>query len=266
MQFAWLLLQVVVPIAFWSGYHYYKDRHLPEPAANLATCFLLGIVAAGVSRLLYEGLGMVGLRYDATALAIEGPLALLAYALLAIGPIEELAKLLPFLLIALRFRAFDEPLDGIIYASFIALGYAAVENVLYLPYLTSAEAVARGFASPLVHAMFASVWGYYVGRSYLQAGTWLSTSLLSVAVAAALHGTYDFLVLSEPWFALPLSAVLMLTIWIWRMLLIRGLQNLSGFEEHCEVCETVTGATSRLGTPSSHAATNGPGTGRRSTS
>jgi RsiW-degrading membrane proteinase PrsW (M82 family) len=54
------------------------------------------------------------------------------------------------LLIVLRFRSFDEPFDGIIYASFIALCYATTENVQYLQYLTPIEAIARGFAE--IHA------------------------------------------------------------------------------------------------------------------
>jgi RsiW-degrading membrane proteinase PrsW (M82 family) len=43
-----------------------------------------------------------------------------------------------------RFRAFDEDLDGIIYASFIAMGYATMENLHNLEYLTKNEAIARG--------------------------------------------------------------------------------------------------------------------------
>ncbi len=69
-----------------------------EPLANLLLCFLLGIAAAFLSKWLYVGPGWFDLRYDA------------------------LAKLLPFVVIVLRLKAFDEPMDGIIYASFIALG------------------------------------------------------------------------------------------------------------------------------------------------
>lgn len=76
-----LTLPIILPVVFWSIYHYHKDRHLPEPPVNLLLCFGFG---------------------------------LLAYSLLAIGPIEELAKLVPFLIFVRRFRAFDEPLDGII--------------------------------------------------------------------------------------------------------------------------------------------------------
>ena len=136
MQQALLILPVVVPIVFWAAYHYHKDRHLPEPALNLLLCFCLGLLSAGLSKLGYIGLEPLGLRYDAVALGEDNPWGLLAYATLVIGPVEELAKLLPFLLIVIRLKAFDEPLDGIIYASFIGLGYAAAENVYYLEYLT----------------------------------------------------------------------------------------------------------------------------------
>ena len=132
MQQVLLILPVVAPVLFWAAYHYHKDRHLPEPPGNLLLCLALGFVAAAISKGFYLALDPVGLRFDAVGLAEDRPVALLIYALLAIGPIEELAKMLPFLVVVLRFRAFDEPLDGIIYASFISLGYAAVENYHYL--------------------------------------------------------------------------------------------------------------------------------------
>ena len=121
-----LIAPIAVPVLFWAVYHYHKDRHLPEPVGHLLLAFGLGIAAVYVSSALYAGLGFIGLRFDAGYLAETNSWALLAYSLLAIGPIEEVAKLLPFLLVVLRFREFDEPMDGIIYASFIGLGYAAI--------------------------------------------------------------------------------------------------------------------------------------------
>ena len=141
-----LTLPIILPIVFWSAYHYHKDRHLPEPPLNLLLCFGLGVLAAGLSKAMYIALEPLGLRFDALLLADTSTLGLLTYSLLAIGPIEELAKLIPFIIFVRRFRAFDEPLDGIIYASFIALGYATVENLYYLDFLTPLESVARGFA------------------------------------------------------------------------------------------------------------------------
>lgn len=225
MQQILLILPIAIPVFFWAGYHYHKDRHLPEPAINLLISFALGVIAVGISRLMYTGLEPLDLRLDAVALAVENPQGLFAYSLLVIGPIEEVSKLLPFLIVVLRFKAFDEPLDGIIYASFIGLGYAAAENLLYLDFLTPLESAARGFASPVVHILFASIWAHWITRAHLGGrpiGMPLITGLL---LAALLHGIYDFLVLLNPVFALPIAASLIVTIWVWRLMLLRRMHR-----------------------------------------
>lgn len=212
-----MLLPVVLPVLFWAIYHYYKDRHLPEPAGKLVATFLLGAAAALLAKLSYVGLGFVGLRFDALALADSDLLGLLLYAVLVIGPVEELAKLLPFVVIVLRFRAFDEPLDGLVYASFIALGFAAAENVWYLQFLTPLEAIARGFASPVVHIVFASIWAHWITGAWLAGRPVLLPALTGFGIAALLHGIYDFIVLANPVFALPVAATLIVGIWMWRL-------------------------------------------------
>ena len=218
-----LTLPVIVPVLFWAAYHYHKDRHLPEPVGNLALSFALGIAASYLSTGLYLSLDWFNLRYDALLLADTNPLGLLAYAVLAIGPIEELSKLLPFVLIVLRMKAFDEPIDGITYASFIALGYAAAENVHYLEFLTPFEAAARGFAGPVVHILFASIWGYWIGCAHLAGRSIWLCGLEGFAIAAVLHGLYDFAVLLNPAWSLPVAASGILVLWIWRLRLLRAL-------------------------------------------
>ena len=225
MQQVLLILPVAVPVIFWAAYHYHKDRLLPEPPLNLLLCFALGLVAAWLSRLMYIGLESLGLRYDAVALGIDQPLGLFAYAVLAIGPIEEFAKILPFLLVVMRFKALDEPLDGIIYASFIGLGYAAAENVYYLQFVSPLEAVARGFASPVVHILFASIWAHWITRARLAGRHVLFATVIGFVLAAFLHGTYDFLVLLQPVSALPVAAGLIVSIWVWRLILMRRMHR-----------------------------------------
>jgi RsiW-degrading membrane proteinase PrsW (M82 family) len=228
MQQGLLVIPVILPIFFWAVYHYHKDRHLPEPLGHLLLAFLFGVLAAGVSQCLYLGLEPLGLRYDAGFLAETNSWGLLAYALLVIGPVEELSKLLLFVLIVIRFEEFDEPLDGIIYASFIGLGYAAIENWQYLDYLTPLEATARGFASPVVHIIFASIWGYWIGCAYLAKRSIIRATLIGLGIAAALHGLYDFMVLLQPYSALPFAALLIVAVWIWRLKLMRRLHRQAG--------------------------------------
>jgi RsiW-degrading membrane proteinase PrsW (M82 family) len=221
MQQTLLMLPIVIPVIFWAAYHYHKDRHLPEPPLNLLLCFGLGLGAAALSKLMYLGLEPIGLRYDAVALADDNTLGLLAYSLLAIGPIEEFAKLAPFLLVVLRFKAFDDPLDGIIYASFIGLGYAAAENYHYLDFLTPLESAARGFASPVLHILFASIWAHWITRAWLAGNPIRTAVVVSFIASSLLHGLYDFLVLLHPVSALPIVAVLIAALWVWRLQLIR---------------------------------------------
>jgi RsiW-degrading membrane proteinase PrsW (M82 family) len=212
MQQVLLILPIALPVLFWAVYHYHKDRNLPEPLGLLFLTFVLGMLASGISVALYNGLGVVGLRFDASHLADTNILGLFVYAMLAIGPIEEIAKLLPFLLIVVRFRAFDEPIDGIIYASFIALGYAAVENWQYLDYLS-------------VHILFASIWGHWIAQAHLGGRNILLAALAGLGIAAALHGLYDFFAISNPKISLPIAAILIVSIWLWRLKLMGAMDD-----------------------------------------
>lgn len=225
MDYLIVIVPIVAPVLFWAAYHYHKDRHMPEPFGNLVLCFGLGVLSFYLGKMMYLGLDVIGLRFDAFALAESSRAGLLAYSILAIGGIEELTKLVPFLIVVLRFKAFDEPVDGIIYAAFIALGFATVENIQYLQYVTGLEMLGRGFASPLVHIMFASIWAYYIGLAFLQQQRLAFVVLKYLGLAALMHGIYDFIVIALPVAALPSSAFLILAVWLWRMRLIRNLHR-----------------------------------------
>ncbi len=226
MNWALLTLPVTAPIVFWAGYHYHKDRHLPEPVGHLLLAFALGIGSFWLGLMMYRALGLVGLRFDAFVLADTNLAGLFLYAIAVIGVVEELAKMVPFLLVVIRFREFNEPIDGIIYGSFIALGFAAVENWRYLPFLDGWEGLARGFAGPVVHMVFASVWSFYIGRARLEGRPLAPVIIGALAFTAILHGVYDFIVIALPAPFLPVSAALILGVWLWRLQLIRKLHGL----------------------------------------
>jgi RsiW-degrading membrane proteinase PrsW (M82 family) len=219
-------LPVILPILFWVGFHRWKDRHVPEPWRYLALAFLLGIGSYYLAGLMYEALGLAGLRFDAFELADTNFTGFVAYAVLAIGGLEELAKLIPFLLIVIRLKDFNEPIDGIIYASFIALGFAAFENADYLHGASGLAAWGRGFAAPMVHVMFASVWGFYIGRAWLCGQPIVRITLVTFLGTAILHGVYDVIAIALPATALPLAALLIGGIWVWRLQLIDDLHAL----------------------------------------
>lgn len=223
MTFSLFTAPIVLPMLFWVAYHLYKDRHLPEPPSHLLLAFLLGTASSFLAMYLYGALGWFNLRFDAFLLAETNLVGLFVYAVLGIGVIEEVSKMVPFLLVVLFFREFDEPIDGIIYASYIALGFAAVENIQYVRYAPAIEAYARGFAGPVVHMVFASIWGYYIGRAHLRGDGVGRVILGSLAFTAFLHGIYDFVVIAMAPAWLPVAAVLIAGGWLWRLALIRDL-------------------------------------------
>jgi RsiW-degrading membrane proteinase PrsW (M82 family) len=186
--------------------------------ALLGISYVAGFVAGYLCLQAFELLNRMGLRDDPT----DAP-GFLLYCILAVGLLEEIAKLVPFVLLCMWLPNFDEPVDGVIYASVVALGFASYENFMYMEFLEGPAMFGRAFASPLTHAMFASIWGYAAGRARHEGrsvAVWIAVGL---AIAAVLHGLYDFVIVGAPAYYRPLSAAIILAIWIWRMRAIRDL-------------------------------------------
>ncbi|MEW6746599.1 MAG: PrsW family glutamic-type intramembrane protease [Planctomycetota bacterium] len=205
------LLLGFAPGLFWLWYFRRKDDLEPEPRAQLLKVFLFGCVAPVIvlavrpafSRLLPTGPGW---RYD----WID--------AFLVTSLPEEGAKLLVFFLVAYLHHDFDEPLDGIIYGTAVALGFASVENVIYLFRFEDASVVViRAFTATLGHAGFTGSLGFFWGLAKFSARRWrLLLMGAGFGVAVVFHGAYDVLLFgseSRSWLALfgllPLILVLL---------------------------------------------------------
>ena len=209
-----VLSAIIAPALFWTAYFYYKDRFRPEPLLKFGASYVLGFAAAFGCLKLYDLLAFTGVpnAYGAQLLTPERG-AYLAVCLLLTGPIEELCKFIPFFLVILRYREFDEKTDGIIYASAVALGFASFENLGYLGYLGGFELFGRAVASPLTHAVFSSVWGYAVASAKLRGKNIFVPALGGLSLSAFFHGLFNFFTTSV---ALRLlGALLILGLWLW---------------------------------------------------
>ncbi|MDP4020757.1 MAG: PrsW family glutamic-type intramembrane protease [Candidatus Adlerbacteria bacterium] len=111
------LLGGLLPALLWLAFWLMEDRCEPEPKRFIFFCFILGMAAIP---LVLWGEKLV-------ANYLTGPLLLLAWAI-----IEEFAKFGAAYFAALRWSVFDEPLDAVIYLITAALGFAALENTLFI--------------------------------------------------------------------------------------------------------------------------------------
>ncbi len=212
----WIFISgILAPALFWIGYFYYKDRVKPEPFKFIGIAYLLGILAGFLCFQFHRLLPVVGIPDDPSVLMESHGLQFLAYSLGIIGVLEELFKFLPFILIIIRLKSFDEKTDGIVYASTIALGFASFENIWYLRTMEGLELLGRAFASPLTHTIFSSIWGYTCGLARILDKSLLKASLWGLFLAAVVHGVFDFLTTSQA--LRVISAGLILVIWIWRI-------------------------------------------------
>ena len=129
---------------------------------------------------------------DMAQLHSYGEVALTAFVIAAI--VEEIGKFIVLWFYAARHSAFDEPMDGIVYGVSASLGFALVENVLYvfMDEQGFAIAIARALTAVPMHAICGVLMGSCIGIAKLKPtrrGVWLACGLFG---AIACHGLYDF--------------------------------------------------------------------------
>lgn len=221
---AWIYVSVIIaPALVWIIYFYYKDRFQPEPWRNLGLTYLFGLVTAFVCVNFFKLLPYLGIPEDPSVLTEAHGWPFLIYSIGITGLVEEFFKLLPFLIVVLQLKDFDEKIDGIVYASVIALGFASYENARYLAYMEGFELFGRAIASPLTHTIFSSIWGYTVGVAHIRHKSVTAASLKGLALAAIVHGLFNFFTTSSAFRII--SSILILMIWIWRIRIMEKLRS-----------------------------------------
>jgi RsiW-degrading membrane proteinase PrsW (M82 family) len=201
-----LVVLSAVPALLLAAYVWAADV-TTEPAGLLAATFFLGLLFAPVAGLVNAG---VAGRLLALDVAVETGIASVPYFFLVVGVGEESVKLLAVWLYAFRDDRFDAVVDGAVYGAVAGLGFALLENALYIVGQAGgpdagaggllAAASVRALAGP-GHVIYSGIAGYYLGLAKFNrehAGPLVVKGLL---VAATLHGTYNVLVGAVPGWA-----------------------------------------------------------------
>ncbi len=178
-----LLALALAPGLAISLFIFHRDAYNREPKINLLFAFLLGALMI-VPAILIERSFM-----QIPGKTITGT-AILAFLIVALT--EELSKFAVLRLYAYPRRSFDEPLDGIVYAVVISMGFATVENVFYVQQYGIGTAWLRMFLAVPAHASFAVLMGYYTGLAKFSNRNRTALMIRGILVAVIFHGAYDF--------------------------------------------------------------------------
>jgi protease PrsW len=143
----------------------------------------------------------------------------LAYFTGGVGLLEELIKIIPFLLVLRFTRLVNEPIDYIIFGSLSALTFSFIENILYFDEAGLQSIHGRALWSSLMHMFYTCIITYMLMLARFR---WIKSAYVwfwpAVCIAALVHGLYDYVLLSpqlkDLWFcsfAILLSSILVFT-------------------------------------------------------
>lgn len=185
-----ILLTALLPIAILVYYIYYKDKKSPEPTEQLVKAFLFGLLSVPLSFCMSIPLGLMGV-YPAEMTTILGSISTAFFG--AAIP-EEIAKFIMLWLLLRKNPYFDEKMDGIVYAVCVSLGFAAIENIMYL--FSNAETymsvgIARAIFAVPGHFCFGILMGYYYSLVAFYPKAPRKNKVLILVAPIIVHGLYD---------------------------------------------------------------------------
>jgi RsiW-degrading membrane proteinase PrsW (M82 family) len=209
-----------VPAFIWLIFFYLQDSAEPEPKGFVIGVFVLGgLLAAAI------GIPVVENLFRVSHWIYTNTLATILGGILVVGFTQEFLKYAAVRYSIYHSDEYDEPTDGVIYATAAGLGYATVLNINFVLSNGGVDlgvGIIRMAVVALAHAAFSGITGYFLGRAKFESEQiwWMP---LGITLAAIFNGLFNWLQgivsrptitlsgsSSNPWFGLALAAVVAL--------------------------------------------------------
>ena len=233
-----LVVMGIMPSLIWLVFYLTKDAH-PEPKRFLVITFLLGMLITPIVAFIETNINCVVSSSHSSTLCIFSnstpPLFVFTSSIIFIflisAFIEEISKFLVVRFTVWKKRAFDEPVDSMIYLIVSALGFAAAENILAAiglhlqigSFADSYESVIqllilRFVGATLLHTFASGIIGYFVALHHFHIRKTAKRSFLLIRgfiYATIIHALFNILIesseqLSIPGFSLAVLAVIII--------------------------------------------------------
>ncbi len=184
----------IAPVVIILFYIYFRDKYEKEPLGLLLKALTLGgLIVIPVIYLEDFLLGFTSL--------FESSNRVLSFykAFVVAGFSEELFKFLAFYGLIWKAKDYNERIDGIVYAVFVSLGFAMIENIKYVYSYGESVALTRAFLAVPAHAFFGVTMGYYFSLSKFSLNKFTKQTYFYYALIfpIILHGSYDFILMAN---------------------------------------------------------------------
>ena len=204
-----LLVLSILPVVLLMIYIYRQDKYQKEPIKSLTKAFIGGIIAIPLDLVL---VGLINRIFYSESVFYS--------AFWEAGIPEELSKFLIFMIFIWRDKNFDEYMDGIVYATFIGLGFACLENIMYV-FSAAAESIESGISTGVVrallsvpgHFLFGVVMGYFLSLAKFQPEKRTQYLLYGLLLAMLAHGLFDWLLMISS--VMPVIGGIIYIVFLW---------------------------------------------------
>ena len=201
--YAGYILLSFLPPVLWLLFYLREDRKHPEPKHLLVAVFFGGIAAALLS--IVAELILIGdIRRASGGLltdALPGIFGSAFAIFMVVAVVEEYLKYAAVKALIVGRPEFDEPIDAMIYMMTAALGFAAIENVLFavpvfgVDFGSGVALTANRFlGANLLHALSSGIVGYFLAHS-LFAPKRRNFVVVGVATASILHAFFNYFII-----------------------------------------------------------------------
>lgn len=206
----------LLPVIILGYYIYSKDRE-KEPIKILLLLFFGGLLSAlltlGISYVIQKLFPSIFYYKDSNTLF------LFIYTFLCVSLVEEFSKFIITYLFSYNNKEYDQFYDMIVYSVFVALGFAWIENLLYIYEGGIYVALLRSLVAVPTHVCVAIFMGYYLSLAKLAdlsniKGKKSICIAMSILIPTLFHGIYDFLIYSSNYFCIYLYHIFIILLFI----------------------------------------------------
>ena len=182
------LLITIVPSILIILFFVKSDR-FPEPTSQIIKIFMFGVFLCIPAFLINTELSYIYANTEIDEALVSS--------FLSAAPVEEVLKFTVLYSLVYKMKDFNEPIDGIVYGVTVSLGFATLENIYYVYFLsdyfdTTSQSLAllRSFSAIPAHGIFGATMGYFFMKyAFIKKENNLA---LCMIVPILLHGAYNY--------------------------------------------------------------------------
>ncbi len=226
----------ILPTVILGSYIYSNDKIEKEPVPLLVKLMASGVLAVILTLILTNILSSIAPFFDAENLENFNSISLAVYVFIGIALIEEFSKWFFTYLISWKDKAFNHVYDAIVYSVFVSLGFATIENILYVfgsENILSAvgTALVRMIFSVPGHAFFGVIMGYYLGLAKLTSINHIKDKserylFFSILLPTIGHFIFDYLLMSSSTLSLLLFLAFTIGLFIFSYLKVKRMSKI----------------------------------------